>query len=166
MGLDNAGKTSIILSLTKKANLLDFCSIKPTQGLNIVNIDDNPYMKFNVWDFGGQEAYREDYFKKLEQHLIDVDRFIYVIDAQDTERYDLALKYLTDLVKAIQSYQKKVDFSIFIHKCDPSLDLETAFHNHIQIGLIDKIKKTIPSNFNSKIFKTSVYTVFKKKIVE
>ncbi len=166
MGLDNAGKTSIILSLTKKANLLDFCSIKPTQGLDIINIDDDPYMKFNVWDFGGQEAYRSDYFGKLDEYLVDVDRLIYVIDTQDAERFELALNYLADLIKAIQNSEKKVDFSIFLHKCDPSLDLEIAFHNRIQVELIDKIKKLIPSHFKSKIFKTSVYTVFKKKIVE
>jgi len=166
MGLDNAGKTSIILSLTKKANLLDFCSIKPTQGLNIVNIDDDPYMKFNIWDFGGQEGYRGDYFKKMDDYLVDVERFIYVIDTQDPERYELALQYLTDLIQTLKNSQKKLELSIFLHKCDPSFDLENTFHNRIQVKLIDIIRKIIPSQFKFKIFKTSVYTVFKKKIVE
>ncbi|NVM30732.1 MAG: 50S ribosome-binding GTPase [Candidatus Helarchaeota archaeon] len=168
MGLDNAGKTSIILSLTKKANLLSFCSVTPTQGLNIVNIDENPHMKFNIWDFGGQQAFREEYIQKLAEgkYLQGVDRMIFVIDAQDPERYDLALRYLEKILKILQDLQQKLDFSIFIHKCDPSLDMEHSFHNRIKYELINKIKKTIPSGFKYKIFKTSVYTVFKKKLVE
>lgn len=166
MGLDNAGKTSIIISLTKKANLLSFCNIKPTQGLDIVNINDDPYMKFNIWDFGGQETFRKEYLEKFDDYFIDVDRFIYVIDAQDDARYELALTFLMNIIKELQDRRIKLDFSIYIHKCDPTLDMEIAFHNRIQHDLIDKINKIIPSSFKCKIFKTSVYTVFKKNIVK
>ena len=123
-------------------------------------------MKFNIWDFGGQEAYRNDYLTKLDEYLIDVDRLIYVIDAQDAERYELALKYFADLIKTMKNQKKQCDFSIFIHKCDPYFDMDHSFHTRIQNELINKIKKLISSNIKYKIFKTSVYTVFKKKLVQ
>ncbi|NVM55719.1 MAG: GTP-binding protein [Candidatus Helarchaeota archaeon] len=166
MGLDNAGKTSIILSLTKKANLLSFCSLNPTAGLNIVNIDDDPNMKFNIWDFGGQKAYRDEYLQKLDEYITEADRMIYVIDAQDNERYELALTYLKNIIKILQNQRQKLDFSVFLHKCDPNLDMEISFHNRVKHELIDKIKKLMPSGIKYKIFKTSVYTVFKKKLVD
>ena len=35
MGLDNSGKTSILISLSKDSNILSYCSIKPTIGCDI-----------------------------------------------------------------------------------------------------------------------------------
>ena len=39
MGLDNSGKTSILLSLRKDTNLLSYCALKPTLGIDIKKFD-------------------------------------------------------------------------------------------------------------------------------
>ena len=103
MGLDNSGKTSIILSLKKDTNLLSYYSLQPTQGLNITNIEDQG-VTYNIWDFGGQEQYRQDYLINFEKHIQGVNRVIYVIDVQDSERYEIALQYC--IVKAKSCYTR------------------------------------------------------------
>ena len=64
LGLDNAGKTSILKSLAKE----DIKIVNPTKGFNVklVTIEN---MSFSVWDLGGQAAIRnvwENYYKENE----------------------------------------------------------------------------------------------------
>lgn len=48
LGLDNAGKTTILKSLSNE----DISTIKPTHGFNIKNLSHDG-CKLNVWDVGG-----------------------------------------------------------------------------------------------------------------
>jgi len=164
MGLDNSGKTSIILSLTKDTNLLSYYSLKPTSGLEIVNIEEGD-SKYNIWELGGQEQYRQQYLMDMEKYLHEADRFIFVIDVQDSPRFDEALDYLRS---AIQNFPKNIhltDFSIFLHKYDPNLELQSFFSKSVVADLIASIHKMIPSKLNYKLYKTSIYTVFKKDLI-
>jgi len=163
IGLDNSGKTSILLSLTKNTNLLSYYSLKPTAGLSIVNYNDDSGATFNIWDFGGQERYRKDYSQKLDEYL-GADKIIYVIDIQDTQRYDLALSYLKEVVEATQWKNKRNEFSIFLHKFDPGLEQQENFTDEsIQRNLLDKIQEIFPPDYHFDVFKTTIYTVFQKK---
>ncbi|HUX98915.1 MAG TPA: ADP-ribosylation factor-like protein [Candidatus Deferrimicrobium sp.] len=164
MGLDNSGKTSIILSLTKNTNLLSFVTLSPTKGLNIVNIDEYN-SNFNIWELGGQEQYRKEYLQDLEKYIHDPERIIFVIDSQDAERYEIALDYLRDILEALKQMHKKFEFYIYLHKYDPNLEIQSTFIRRVKEKLIAKLKKVIPSDFNYKIYKTSIYTVFKREIV-
>jgi small GTP-binding protein len=162
IGLDNSGKTSILLSLTRNSNLLSYYSLKPTTGLNIVNYNDSDAI-FNIWDFGGQEQYRKEYLKKLDQYL-DADKIIFVIDIQDTDRYELALSYLAEVVKALLQKNLRIEFSLFLHKFDPGLERQINFSDErIQLNLISKIQKFFPADYPFDVFKTTIYTVFQKK---
>ncbi|MHA1275749.1 MAG: ADP-ribosylation factor-like protein [Candidatus Helarchaeota archaeon] len=163
MGLDNSGKTSILLSLQRNTNLLSYFRLKPTRGINIVNIEDHG-AKFNIWDFGGQEEYRKDYFQRLNEYLRETDKIIFVIDIQDMERYDKALEYLTIIVNTLQNIGNKINFSIFLHKMDPDLNTNAKFSDEaISINLLSKIDKIVPTTFPYDLFKTSIYTVFQKR---
>ena len=53
LGLDNAGKTTILKKLSEE----DIESIMPTQGFNIKSLSHDGF-KLNVWDIGGQKAIR------------------------------------------------------------------------------------------------------------
>lgn len=121
MGLDKAGKTSILLSLEKNTNLLSYCSLKPTPGINIVNLEDIN-SQFSIWDFGGQAQYRADYLENMDKYITGVDKIIFVLDVQDIERYELALQYLKDIVDCIKINEQNIDFSVFLHKFDPNLE--------------------------------------------
>jgi len=145
MGLDNCGKTSILISLRKDANILSYFSLKPTKGVAIEKFEGQNIV---CWDLGGQKKYK----------------IIFVIDVQDIKRYKLALEYLNRVVNNLQNTDS-IDFSIFLHKYDPNLNKLAKFKdidNIIESNVVSEIRKTIPSNFNYDIFKTTIYTVFEK----
>jgi len=164
MGLDNSGKTSIILSLKKNTNLLSYYSLKPTHGVEIINIQ-NQKDYYSIWDFGGQEEYRKEYLNNLEKYILKSDKIIFVIDIQDIDRYELALDYISKIIDFLKNNDLNVRLSVFLHKFDPNLDKKDQYSDEmIKSRLINKIREIIPSNFNYDIFKTTIYTVFQKTL--
>ncbi len=162
MGLDNSGKTSILLCLRGIKNLLSFYSIKPTKGADVVSFKISN-SNYNIWDFGGQEAFREEYLENFNQYIIGTSKIIYVIDIQDIERYNLALNYMEEVIKLLQEDDRSVDFSIFLHKFDPDLEQYNKNVNENSVKeFINLMKERVPPNFNYSIHKTSIYTIFEK----
>ena len=88
LGLNNSGKTSLILNLQDKINLSHYTSLIPTKGMKIreVNIEGTKYI---IWDIGGQKSYREEFLKKMDVSFFGTNKMIYVIDIKDNQRYDL-----------------------------------------------------------------------------
>ncbi|GBF91188.1 ADP-ribosylation factor [Raphidocelis subcapitata] len=77
VGLDNAGKTTIV----KRLNGEDITTISPTLGFNIKTMEFRGY-KLNIWDVGGQRTLRpywRNYYEKT-------DGLIWVVDASDRAR--------------------------------------------------------------------------------
>jgi len=164
IGLDNGGKTSIVLSL-KGLNLMSLKSSNPTRGIETSNLNINDE-KFNIWDFGGQEQYRDIHLENFKNNFQEIDKIIYVIDIQDQKRYDLALEYLMKIMKKLGNQIDKIKFSFFLHKFDPNLkETHPDLTDEVIEDLITKIKEVIPSNFWDEIYKTSIYTVFEKKTI-
>jgi GTPase SAR1 family protein len=61
LGLDNAGKTTILKSVTNES----MNQISPTKGFN-VKLVEKDCVKFTFWDLGGQSSIRhvwENYFE-------------------------------------------------------------------------------------------------------
>ena len=166
MGLDNSGKTSILLSLQKKINLLSYYSLKPTQGLNIINLKEMD-SKYTMWELGGQAKYREDYLKDLRKYMYKADKVIFVIDVQDIKRYTVALDYLEKIIEYLKSSGEKPDLSIFLHKFDPGLEeIETFSSEMISSRLINRLNSIIPSELTYHIYKSSIYTVFERNLIQ
>ena len=163
LGLDNSGKTSVLLSLTKTTNLLSYFSLKPTKGIQIENIEDGN-TKFSIWDFGGQERYRKDYLKNMTKYTPGADEIIYVIDVQDTRRYEEAIEYLQKILDSIGKPDQKITLSIFLHKLDPPITMLDRYSDkQIATKLVAKIFAIIPTtDYICNFFKTSIYTVFQK----
>ena len=165
MGLDNSGKSSIVLCLKGVKNLMSFSAIKPTRGfeINKFNIMGSD---FNIWDFGGQEKFREDYAKNFKDHIKGTRKLIYVLDIQDRDRYALSLQYLAKIIALLQENKLNPEFSLFLHKFDPDMELINRVINEdlIQV-LINQIKDIIPQNFLHQIYTTSIYTVFQKSAI-
>ncbi|XP_051522685.1 ADP-ribosylation factor-like protein 3 isoform X2 [Myxocyprinus asiaticus] len=64
LGLDNAGKTTLIKQLASE----DISHITPTQGFNIKSVQSQGF-KLNVWDIGGQRKIRpywRNYFENTD----------------------------------------------------------------------------------------------------
>jgi len=79
VGLDNAGKTTIV----KRLNGEDISTVSPTLGFNIKTLNFKGY-KLNIWDVGGQKTLRpywRNYFEKT-------DGLIWVVDSADLARLE------------------------------------------------------------------------------
>ncbi len=169
LGLNDAGKTSILLTLKKECNLLSFLSLKPTKKISIEDfVSEFEDQGYSVWDFGGQEQYRGDYLQNFDKYIKGAQKVIFVIDVQDIERYDLALNYLYDIIRILNEMGVKIEFSIFFHKYDPNLKKMEKFKNIDQLiekNLVEKIKEKMIPDFNYSVYKTSIYTVFDKSLL-
>mmetsp|Transcript_57258 Transcript_57258/g.105823 ORF Transcript_57258/g.105823 Transcript_57258/m.105823 type:complete len:181 (-) Transcript_57258:76-618(-) len=79
LGLDNAGKTTILKKLSEE----DITHVMPTQGFNIKSIL-HEGIKLNVWDIGGQKTIRPYWGNYFESS----DALVYVIDSSDRRRLE------------------------------------------------------------------------------
>ncbi|KAH9394351.1 ADP-ribosylation factor-like protein 2 [Tyrophagus putrescentiae] len=77
LGLDNAGKTTVL----KKLKNEDVNSISPTLGFTITSFAYKDYI-LNVWDVGGQKSLRA-YWKNYYE---DTDGLVFVVDSCDKLR--------------------------------------------------------------------------------
>ncbi|EMD41179.1 GTP-binding protein [Gelatoporia subvermispora B] len=77
LGLDNAGKTTIL----KKLSGEDITGISPTLGFNIKTFVHRQYT-LNIWDVGGQRTLRPYWRNYFEQ----TDALVWVVDACDRMR--------------------------------------------------------------------------------
>ncbi|CAK9050802.1 unnamed protein product [Durusdinium trenchii] len=116
LGLDNAGKTTILKKLSEE----DITHIMPTQGFNIKSLVQDGF-KLNVWDIGGQKAIRpywSNYFENTardsasrdavtrresrsrEGHgtVEETDALVYVIDSSDRRRLEESGHELSELL--------------------------------------------------------------------
>ncbi|TFG22181.1 MAG: hypothetical protein EU533_04590 [Promethearchaeota archaeon] len=166
MGLDNSGKSSIILCLMGVKNLHAFSKLKPTisRSWNKFDLADT---EFTIWDFGGQEQYRSEYLANFQENFKQTDKFIFVIDIQDVERYDIALDYLSQIIHLFHKNKLKVDLSIFLHKYDPDLHYFMPEFSEDNLNvLINKIDKVIDKSIDYNLFKTTIFTTFRKLKIE
>jgi len=106
LGLDNAGKTSILLQMKEQTFMP---SAVPTIGLNIEQVEFEGFL-MTFWDVGGQAV-------KLWKHYFDsIDGIMYVIDSTDKERL---LKSRAELHKISRDAAlAHVPFLIMVNKTD------------------------------------------------
>ena len=77
LGLDNAGKTTILKALHKE----DPDSVAPTRGFNVKQVKTGNF-EFNIWDVGGQKALRSYWASYYDK----INAIVWVIDSADTRR--------------------------------------------------------------------------------
>ena len=150
-GLENAGKTAILNILTKRFNI---SNLQPTKNVDVAQLT-SKNVTFSLWDMGGQEEYRKIYVAHPDRFFTNVYAVVYVIDAQDKEKYEIAFNYLIKILDILESFSEFPDFSIFLHKADPQV------YDQIKEDLKEieeKIKEEFKNrNFYYRIFQTSIY---------
>lgn len=107
LGLDNAGKTTILKTLSEE----DITHIMPTQGFNIKSLIHDGF-KLNVWDIGGQKTIRPYWSNYFESS----DCLIYVIDSSDRRRLQESGQELNELL--LEDKLANVPLLIFANKQD------------------------------------------------
>ncbi|KAJ2779615.1 ADP-ribosylation factor-like protein 2 [Coemansia javaensis] len=90
LGLDNAGKTTIM----KRLNGESIDTVSPTLGFNITTLECDSY-KVNFWDVGGQRTIRPYWRNYFEQ----TDGIIWVVDSADRQRMGDCARELAALLK-------------------------------------------------------------------
>jgi small GTP-binding protein len=157
LGLDNAGKTSIITAITKRFGFEEeVAKLMPTRR---IARDTFRFLglEFSRLDFGGQRIYREDYLKHPEKFLSGIDLIFYVIDAQDFDRYIESIDYLEEVLLYFKEHQEDVVVAVLFHKFDPQFVDDVEINKRI---LTLKQALTRYSNdFNIFFFETTIFDI-------
>eukprot|EP00746_Dinoflagellata_sp_MGD_P003387 gnl/MRDRNA2_/MRDRNA2_106586_c0_seq1.p1 gnl/MRDRNA2_/MRDRNA2_106586_c0~~gnl/MRDRNA2_/MRDRNA2_106586_c0_seq1.p1 ORF type:complete len:181 (-),score=49.53 gnl/MRDRNA2_/MRDRNA2_106586_c0_seq1:272-814(-) len=107
LGLDNAGKTTILKKLSDE----NIDNIMPTQGFNVKSLVHDGF-KLNVWDIGGQQSIRQ-YWSNYFQNA---HALIYVVDSSDKNRLTECNEELQALLK--EETLAKKPMLVFANKQD------------------------------------------------
>ncbi|MHA1341265.1 MAG: ADP-ribosylation factor-like protein [Promethearchaeota archaeon] len=154
LGLANAGKTSIILSLARQFDFLT--NVKPTHGVNRENL---VFMgrNFYFWDFGGQDIYRDRYLNSPEIYFDNISFVFYVIDIQDEFLLDVNVEYFKIVLNHIKEYSPNAQWILIFHKADPDFDVYTKAINIKQEfeKQVDPLLKA--KNISYLKYSTSIY---------
>ena len=92
LGLDNAGKTTILKVLASEKDDIDH--IAPTLGSNVKTVQSQGF-RLNVWDIGGQKTLRPYW----NNYYDNTDLLIYVIDSSDPLRLEETGEQLHELLQ-------------------------------------------------------------------
>lgn len=92
LGLDSAGKTTILYRLKTKKTV----NTLPTIGFNVESVTPCKGMEFTVWDVGGQDKFRPLWGHYLE----DTKGLFFVMDSCDKERLFEARNELSGILES------------------------------------------------------------------
>ena len=151
VGLDNGGKTSLLLTLEKK--FLKIILNKPTKQIAISNFQVLG-IPMKIWDMGGQKADRKEYLSKF-QYFEGTKLLFYVIDIQDRDRFDAALDYFEAIINNFVFLELHPKIIVILHKCDP--DFKDSIQGNKNIY---EIKHYLSNNPNTKDFPVYQSSVF------
>jgi len=157
LGLDAAGKTSIIQAITKRFGFeKDLVGLLPTKR---IARDQFKFLglEFFRMDFGGQEQYRDVYLKDPGKYLSGTDLIFYIIDAQDHDRYVLSMDYLDQILIYFKENQTYPPIAVLFHKFDPLLSEDREINK--KILTLKQALTRYDKDFNLFFFETSVYDI-------
>ncbi|CAI4232077.1 unnamed protein product [Auanema sp. JU1783] len=89
VGLNNAGKTTILYRLTTG----EVVGTKPTIGSNVEELKYHN-LRLTVWDIGGQDSLR----KSWSSYYAQTDCVVFVLDSTDCSRLDVIQEQLKDIL--------------------------------------------------------------------
>ncbi|KAL9654477.1 hypothetical protein ABK040_010497 [Willaertia magna] len=107
LGIDSSGKTTLLYKL----KLDEVVTTVPTIGFNVETVKYKKH-EFTIWDVGGQDKIRPLW----RHYYADTNVLCYVIDCNDYDRLDDAIKELSKVSK--EQELDKVPFLIYANKQD------------------------------------------------
>jgi len=91
VGLQNSGKTTLVNVLSNGGFQEDMI---PTVGFNMKKVTKGN-VTIKMWDIGGQTRFRSMW----ERYCRGVNAIVYVVDAADSEKFNLSIKELNELLQ-------------------------------------------------------------------
>ncbi|NMC08161.1 MAG: hypothetical protein GYA24_23345 [Candidatus Lokiarchaeota archaeon] len=155
-GLDNSGKTSMILGLEKKYSKLAG-GVQPTKGVNrsqsIIG-----GISISVWDLGGQDSYRSQYVKDAaELYLFDIDLLFYLVDVRDKKRFEESVQYYKQILQVLSKFEQNPPIIICLHKSEASQEPDSVINIRENIDAAKQLFDGVSQNFSIKFFETSIF---------
>jgi len=156
MGMENAGKTTILNIIQKAVNVSpkNPPQMEPTKG-----VERKIFILFNksvaVWDFGGQEAYRNEYIANPDKFFHAISLFYYVIDVQDPYRIFPSVMYFTGVSNLIKNHSPVAKIILLFHKMDPNFD---PLQKNLKKIFLERIEPAIYTyELNYQIYDTTIF---------
>jgi small GTP-binding protein len=153
IGIENAGKSSILMTLTHQFD--EISKLKPTVSVERTFLEILG-KQVVVWDFGGQEAFRDKYMLTPERFFDSISHIFYVLDIQDPEMLGSNIMYFQGVYKRIKNFSPKANFVILFHKLDPELKLDTVAKEY-QNRFLDAV---LPKEEKLPWYYTSIYNPY------
>lgn len=156
LGLDFAGKTSIITAIKEKFGYIEKVkALKPTR---LIERETFRFLNLEIvrHDFGGQIQYRDDYLENPHRFLANTDLIFYVIDCQDNERFGIALDYFDKVMEFFMELREFIPVMILINKFDPELRENRELNNRVLLLKQSLLKY---KEFQIYFFETSIYDI-------
>ncbi len=157
-GLDNAGKTSLLIALDKKFEYEDnIKKLTPTQGIHRTQFS---FLNREIvpWDFGGQEKYREIYLAQMERNFYEISLFFYVIDIQDQSRFADAINYFGKITQFFREKEITAPIIILLNKYDPEIKENLKINHHV-MNIKEMITQTLGSGKTPAYYTTSIFDI-------
>lgn len=164
LGLDNAGKSAIINTISGKIDISTLKNLKPTKRVKREKLVTKNFTIY-VWDMGGQKEYRDHYLKKdnLELFFLQVDMLVYVIDMQDPDRFQESFDYLKKILDTLNYLNEDPFILFFLHKSDPDIIEFPEFQGNLEL-IKDKLLEIIqPYEFEYDAYPTSIYYLYSRE---
>lgn len=164
VGLDNAGKTAILTKLGGRLGINDLALIKPTKGVERRHIKTD-VLDLYIWDFGGQISFRERYLDNPEKYFLQLDLLMFVIDVQDSERFEDFFDYFEKMLDIIIALEETPYLLVFIHKYDPDIKSKPEILLNVEF-LKENLREVFENKsyeFDYEIYLTSIFSLISKE---
>ncbi|EGC30305.1 hypothetical protein DICPUDRAFT_41641 [Dictyostelium purpureum] len=147
VGLDNAGKTSLLYNLTNK----NIDTVQPTSPQNPFEKIKVQNQKLIIWDLSGKESFRN----KWRHYFVGNDIVIFVIDSTDRDRLEESKEELAKLLN--EPLLRDSPFLILLTKNDLANQMtQQDIEDQININTISPSPQNAnEANRKIKFFSTS-----------
>ncbi|GAB4316145.1 MAG: hypothetical protein Kow0069_18250 [Promethearchaeota archaeon] len=159
LGLDNAGKTAMLRAMGGKMGLKDLKALNPTRRVER-RVVRTKSLDVHVWDFGGQEDYRQQYLREPEKYFVKTDLVIYVVDAQDPSRFNQSFGFFSEVLRVLEVLGESPYVMVFLHKADPDVVDDPDFQLNVEYAkgrLVDLLRA---AGLEFDVYLTSIYNFF------
>ncbi|MFX0171298.1 MAG: ADP-ribosylation factor-like protein [Candidatus Hodarchaeota archaeon] len=152
VGLSGCGKTSIYSTTMGGMAPMEVKNIGPTV---MYEVKSHNYLglQISLWDFGGQEKYRQSYLE-TPKLLSNTTILILVLDLHSPESFDEANSYFTDVYSAIKGSGGDPRLLVFYHKYDTEDYVETKLKENLNKAKeLPFIREHEPDSFITSIYR-------------
>eukprot|EP00759_Apiculatamorpha_spiralis_P032388 PhF_6_TR33832/c0_g1_i1/m.49614/K16186/RRAGC_D; Ras-related GTP-binding protein C/D len=173
MGLRRSGKTSIQKVVFHKTSPHETLFLESSTNVTKVDVTNNSFVHFQVWDFPGQIDYCNSAHFDLSTVLNpnETAAIVFVIDAQDGGKFKEAQQKLLQCILNTCGTSHRIVYEVMIHKVDGlSDDHKIELHRALQQWIMEELSNNgkVPPNVPqisfhlTSIFDHSIFAALSK----